>query len=976
MAESEAIINIRLANIEQALAQVRELRGQLEGLGVGIGGAAPMPGGVPGGGGNGVPGAAPAGGQMAASSTPPPPPMTPPTAVSMAGATAGTPAAAASAAASQQAAQNPQPGGAPDPPSPQPPVPPVPVPGSNFKEMAAAVGLNQAITDTFRVINQGLGMASQSAASGGPAYYERMVPGAISTTLTVLGTLAGFAIGGPVVAGLGALVASGIGGGVSALIGPEIEKDIANRRMRAAMWGYDGRFPAGSLPTAVAEVAYRGAIEGRPLPPELAARLGDLYGTSSYAGSQTMRPGLFNQEMLEAGTNALQRLIYDPAVLRQMGAPDSYAASADADTIRRIAHAGAWSDPGAAATALGALKNKTPADEAFAGLLRQIVPVKEATKAKLELGEAQTALATERMSLYGARENIGFQSAMQTTIDALREQLAAMRGLRAANNPDVVADGLNAAGLGWLAPTARERLRQYGTETTDAEGMAQAALDMALERQKWQPRQTENAEISAKDAYRMNQAKRDLDMFRRTGVPVASLPWGRLTNEANARVDRLSTIVDNTPENTPARYAAEDELGQAEHFRDYELPAQIREAKYTSAQSTIGLASAQRSAAGASAWHFGSAMEQATGPLDEQIRATRELLDLNRSVLETKKNLTDEERKQLATGVAQGEADIKRLTAARAVAAIVAQYRIDIDPAQAALQRAQISVVQGGAGSIGTSAAIDYAQADLSLRQNALQSASAVFGPNSQEALNARANVRAAQLALAQTQGAAGAPAPSAAWDIEMNRATTMGEFFRAGYFGSAGAARANIQKRLGLIQEQMGYLDRNRTDLIEQGRWGGDAAQRDYEARKQQLALQALDLQQQYDEGWDQRMISQVYSLGGNSSLARSQMTHREAALAGIYNRAFGGTHEQRFRARTEGPARYLSIIAGGNAKGMGEHGLAAAETQRVNVEVDVKVNARDAQTGTPLESTQRVVSDVRTANNAATNPNARGPF
>ena len=153
--------------------------------------------------------------------------------------------------------------------------------------------------------------------------------------------------------------------------------------------------------------------------------------------------------------------------------------------------------------------------------------------------------------------------------------------------------------------------------------------------------------------------------------------------------------------------------------------------------------------------------------------------------------------------------------------------------------------------------------------------------------------------------------------------ATLQGEtaLMRMGYGGTAGGIRGNLMRQIAVMGERAEDLNRTEAALKSSGRWNDAMAARFAEQRSE-VALHAAGLQSEYDEGFDQRLISRAYNMPPQGRLVMSGFTRRESAFSGVYNRLFGGTLEQTRRMRVDTPARLHAMLSSGHPMGMEDAG------------------------------------------------------
>ena len=99
-------------------------------------------------------------------------------------------------------------------------------------------------------------------------------------------------------------------------------------------------------------------------------------------------------------------------------------------------------------------------------------------------------------------------------------------------------------------------------------------------------------------------------------------------------------------------------------------------------------------------------------------------------------------------------------------------------------------------------------------------------------------------------------------------------------------AGQAQVDREEALIREQNGgHIDPVVLDQLNQ--------------QREQLGMQMTEFQQQYNYGWEARLMSSVVGAGENFALLHSRFSHRAAVRAGVRHPSMGSTEA--------GPSGYL---------------------------------------------------------------------
>ena len=256
-------------------------------------------------------------------------------------------------------------------------------------------------------------------------------------------------------------------------------------------------------------------------------------------------------------------------------------------------------------------------------------------------------------------------------------------------------------------------------------------------------------------------------------------------------------------------------------------------------------------------------------------------------------------------------------------------------------------------------------------RQETLQT----HDPNSSEVIDYDNKIISKQMEIAQMEAGLGRIGMSGFDRANMANLSVQMQVAQSGY-GSSGDIRQAAEGMAKILFKSIEELNQRESSLRGEGRLTGEAAA-DLATRRAGYAQQALQLQQMAENGWDQRLISDVYNAPGTGLMIMPHMNHREAANNGISNPAFGGRKAEMdaFRSMAQRFRTMLGQARGtGTPEGMASEGMSTAEKRRVDVEVNVTVNANDTK-GRPLESSQRILQDARTVDQLIHNPHAKRP-
>lgn len=98
---------------------------------------------------------------------------------------------------------------------------------------------------------------------------------------------------------------------------------------------------------------------------------------------------------------------------------------------------------------------------------------------------------------------------------------------------------------------------------------------------------------------------------------------------------------------------------------------------------------------------------------------------------------------------------------------------------------------------------------------------------------------------------------PTAAQEAKMLTLGTERMAMQAGFMGGVGAVRENITAQMDVIKGQISDLNRAAKDAKAKGNWN-DENERNYNRQMADYTRQLIGLQQEYDEGFMERIIAQ----------------------------------------------------------------------------------------------------------------------
>lgn len=789
--------------------------------------------------------------------------------------------------------------------------------------MGGALGGHVALSQMMSMMSQGAGGMGQAIAQGTPFQPVSLLGPGIGLGFTVAGAMVGSLFGPP-----GTLIGTGIGSSIgamaSSLISPIAEQAASNatmvdlaRRMGIGVWDAD----------------YSASVSGRMRADMVSGR---MLPNAQYVGAMSLPDDL--------------RVPYLEGISGARFAPEN---------IARIGLSGRMSVP----DALRFMSYERPMETiaiseglSWAGLSGEYGAPN--IGAMREAAEAQARRAAEMRALGSAGRAASAAMAMMqlSGVDAVREQASVLSGLL------LQSAGLRSAEAGHARSTgnyltAADLEAQMAEEHAAALSARQSAADYEL------------TDIRSRFALDRGAAQRDVVRSRRAGVRAERVPYASV---AQVRAGESSALASYLARNrdllTPAQQRALQDESEQLSLEAEEIEAQSERAVFSAREVRLGTRSARMVAAAAPTVAFGSieSAAETTGQTSSQI--LRERIALRQQELATARAMTDEVREQRRAEVATLQSQLTAVQASSAAAVVGARFQtamVGIAERQAAGAIPFLRGVQGP-GDIGER--IGIAGEQVAAAQRALNDTlSAGFSRDSSEAQQARLALTSAQLGYEQTVAQSGVVGMTGAQRAEAARLNTQAAFLSSGYGGSAGRMREVIMRQLSLSEQLISAELANRAAGMAAGTWT-DANEAAHQERIGGLAMHALSLQQQYDQGIEQRWMSVGYGMSGNASMVMSRFNNRTAAFAGIRNRVLGGDQETTREFRSL-PARMMAGLLGmDNPAGFVDRTLSGG-VQRVQIEVTV----RDGQ-GRPLESTQKTLADAPTLDGMR-NTSARRP-
>jgi hypothetical protein len=776
------------------------------------------------------------------------------------------------------------------------PPAPTPAPSNIFSDMVGAGMVSQG----FSIATQAAGMASAANANGQAFYGERLTPGG----LALAGAGIGFFAGGPIGAGIGA----GIGAIGGAIAGPQFERNIAEEELRklAQATGYIGGWKADprlNLNQDLLDRATAGLVSGQALAPGTYEHLQTRYGESP------LIRGLVG--------DALQSSSYKANNLRRRGDPEAIDVLKDRAMINVI-EGGSYGDEFRSARAIAALGNKYEADIVRGRGIERIIAEDDDRALGPEMGAAEFGFS--RGAKYGgsagARRNAG---AYLAATDAQVANMRKRAGLARAGGDDTGARALEAQ-AGVMETSARD---------TVADTIYGAGLE----------------EIGARAALAGGRADRGFESALYGGQSARDLPFEGRSKALSNQASELSRIMAERGDRlSPAERNRMMEQIESLNYRATTGIGREREGMINSESiSRTGLGNAQTMSGEMPGILRGSAVDS-TRQFELQAEALGKVRATYEQILSTSRYLTNEQKLQYQTQIEQLKVDEDRAKVAGVYARSAAVRSTAETGNIEASVNPSIALIRGAGGAAGSAAQAELlGLTDSNIAANEAElSANIAGGMSADSPQNQAIRSRLSSMRMQREgQQRSLAVSPMSAGDrASRSNLSTEAAFYGAGY-GSFGDIRGNLAAQIGMSQKRIQELDENRS-RIRGGKVKGtswtDAMEADYTEARNSAALEALQLSEQYNYGYDQRLISQAYNMPGNGRLAMSRFTHREAAAAGVYHRAFGGSESQTRQMREMYPAMSRAM-GSGRASNFGDRAMAGGAETKASVEVLIKV-------------------------------------
>lgn len=823
-------------------------------------------------------------GQQVAQAVQPPPSGTNPAALSVAGQVAGTPMAGAQTSAIPATVATPPQAG-----------------GMGVPAFLGGAAAGQALQQV------GMTAAGQfGQAATGQRVWD---PFDLAKGTMQAGMIAAGAMIGSVIPGVGTLVGAGVGavvGGITdAFISPVIDAQRASLAAGAYYYGngYTPLKPFGGWgnPEGLAGISMGGLqastrwfAEGRPI------------------NSDTLRSMAPDRNWYtdEATLNSYHHLRFGRASIARFGAyamndPNSGQFRTD------VALESMYDDPFAAAGFFFGTKRPAMAYKALNIATKQIQLEDE-----YNIGSARTDYASAVMakeSRYGSSDNT--RQAAESVGEDLRDQARILREKAK------------------VAPRRERPILEWQAKSLELQASMVHESDLSQL----------GRENSANTALDVGRANRAFDTALYSGASARDLPFEGKAKALNAGASRLEKEMEER--RSAGLLSTAMEVEYRERIEDMRFQAGMgiaREREGMVNRETLGraqLAGAQDIANRAGGIMRGPASEQHQ-MFDLQAQAAERQLRAIQEILQTSKYLTMEQKLQLQTQaeqlkVTQEQAKVASITAkyeGRAAEFSSGQIGVRSAATIAALEAASPSEITGAAvtGFRATQqdAVFFDQQADDMIKDG--------LDPKNPQVLARRNAANQARASAAQQRQNLSIVQFSPESQEKMATLGAAYAISQMGY-GTFGDVRGNLQDQMKVVAGQIGEIDQREASLKSQGIPVTAQMRANLQIQRAGLVTQYAGLMNAYDEGWDQRIISEAYNMPTNGRLFMSRFTHREAAMSGLNHRAFGGSLQQTEQMRMAYP-RMVNMLNSGSPAGFTDRAMGEAmKSQTLNINLRV---------------------------------------
>lgn len=419
--------------------------------------------------------------------------------------------------------------------------------------------------------------------------------------------------------------------------------------------------------------------------------------------------------------------------------------------------------------------------------------------------------------------------------------------------------------------------------------------------------QTRLGEIQAFGGERLTAAQIGLQTAQIYGMPVQMLPFGELTSAMRELAQELRRFLrENAPYLSPAQEASiRAQIAQMEFQAGPAMRAQMASmaiaqsgVEYTRTLAEFGAFTARAQILGPPAARYGIAAGQ-VAILANRVAQLRQLA--------VQPGVDYNTRQSLMAAAAQLEAQMQQLGIGAELGYIGEMGGAAATLWQLPSIQAQTALLQGVGGLEAMpllQQMMGAATGQVGVAQWQLQALRAAgVSPLHPLFVQAQRQLATAQLGAEQMRLATAVVPMSAQMREQFSNVETALAIARTTFAGYA-----DIR---GLLSAEMQLIGRRIAEIQAMPPPETPAVRAARTEEINRLLLQAAGLQMQLEEGWLDRLISQVWNAPESFNLVASGFTRREASLFhGIAVRAFGGSREMSEYWRRQVPAFYASLI------------------------------------------------------------------
>lgn len=778
-----------------------------------------------------------------------------------------------------------------------PPAPPAPQgPLAQLGGIMNAIGPATMITTGSSLLAEQLAYQGRVSTNLG---YQPMAGHVLSMLDNTL-TAGGAAIGTVIAPGVGTVIGGAIGYGVSkiagAVMGPQLElQDAQNVYSQIGVGGLPGK-------KDLIEALIGGNIQGKILNPRFIDELNAEEGGSR---------ALFKEQL-----NNYFGLRYTSSSIRRFGAnPMRDGGSSFDQMMNDLMAANVQSDPMAVMAAAMTQGNT-----------RMLGKAQKALEQKLAI-EDETGANSSEMSLAQSRFNRGIRyggsEGGKRASGAYLGKVAAQASLLRQE----------AARIGAEDPARARSLMAQATQLEEEAGDQVADSIYA----------SQVDEAAARGARATGVADRAFNTALYGGSSAGSLPWEQRAGAYRAQASELERLMAERGNRlSPAeRMRMIEQIDQLRFRADFEVPRE-REGMVNSERiAGTGLSNASVMSREMPAILRGSAVDQ-TRQFELQADALGRVRATYEEILRTSRYLTMEQKIQYQTQIENLKVDEERARVSGIYAKNAATRQTTETGNVESGVGPTISLIRGAGGAAGSAAQAELlGLTDSNIAASEAELAANIkagMSPDSPQNQAIRSRIASMKIGRENQQRNLAISPMSAGDRATRSNLSTEAAFYERGY-GSFGDIRGNLLAQIGMVEKRMGELDANRA-RIRAGKVDGvtwtDAMEADYTEARNAAAMEALGLSEQYNFGYDQRLISEAYNMSGMGRLGMTRFTRREAAASGVFHRAFGGSEEQTRRMREMYPAM-TRAMGSGNPMNFADRAIGGEG--RASVEVLIRV-------------------------------------